>query len=408
VKKKFVAAGAALLATAFIGQTVSAKTLEDVLKEKGVITEADYKEVQKSSPLHYKIGKGFTLMSDDEKFALSIGARIQVRYTFFDNDNAADVSQWRIRRAKFWLQGHAYTKDLTYKLQVNLPDANSFKFVEDAWMKYRFSCFDHAANLELGQDKVPYSRQELISSGAQEFVDRSFVTDLFKPAFDTGAMFFGNVAKGLFDYNVGWFGGAGQSTLNTTNNNAFAARLVLNPLGPMAYSEGDLDNTSPPLFSVGADYYRNTFTKGQTNNVNFYTSSGWMNNGAKFATGEKILTNTASADLAFKWRGASVQGEYFWGNADGNTYVQTAQGYYAQAGYFIIPKHFQAAFRYNHADPDRAVSNNSRTETQGALSYYFVKHDLKLQADITGIHQQQTAGGATDGMQYRVQAQIIF
>lgn len=33
-----------------------AKTLEDVLKEKGVITEEDYKEVTRVKPIDYKLG----------------------------------------------------------------------------------------------------------------------------------------------------------------------------------------------------------------------------------------------------------------------------------------------------------------------------------------------------------------
>ena len=59
--------------------TTFAKTLEDVLKEKGVITEADYKEVTKSKPFDYKLGKGFTFTSPDEKFKLTIGGRLQYR-----------------------------------------------------------------------------------------------------------------------------------------------------------------------------------------------------------------------------------------------------------------------------------------------------------------------------------------
>jgi len=53
-------AAAAVLATAIIANGASAKTLEDVLKEKGVITEEDYKEVSKVKPIDYKLGKGFT------------------------------------------------------------------------------------------------------------------------------------------------------------------------------------------------------------------------------------------------------------------------------------------------------------------------------------------------------------
>ena len=56
---------------------------------------------------------------------------------------------------------------------------------------------------------------------------------------------------------------------------------------------------------------------------------------------------------------------------------------------------------------DRDVKNNLVTETAGAISYYFSKHNLKLQGDISDIHDQ-AAGAFKDDMLYRVQAQIIF
>jgi hypothetical protein len=62
--KKFLAIGALVAASMLVSQGAQAKTLEDILKEKGVITEADYKEVQKSKPAYsYTLGKGFTFTS---------------------------------------------------------------------------------------------------------------------------------------------------------------------------------------------------------------------------------------------------------------------------------------------------------------------------------------------------------
>jgi phosphate-selective porin len=124
------------MAMALVGRDACAKSLEDVLKEKGVITEEDYKEVTKVKAFDYKLGKGFTFTSQDEKFQLSLGGRLQARYSFFDKDNAnssvQDVSEWRIRRMKMWMSGHAYSKDLTYKMQVNFVDGGSSKLLEDA------------------------------------------------------------------------------------------------------------------------------------------------------------------------------------------------------------------------------------------------------------------------------------
>jgi phosphate-selective porin OprO/OprP len=440
VKKKFVVAG--LLATALVSQGAQAKTLEDVLKEKGVITEEDFKTVTKSRPLDYKLGKGFTFNSPDQKFSLSLGARFQGRYTFTDKDDAngsvQDVSELRVRRMKVFMSGHAFSKDLTYKLQVNFADAatgsnGTSKLLEDALMNYKFL---NEAQVQVGQDKVPFARQELTSSGAQQFVDRSNATDTFKPARDTGVMFHGKAMDSLLAYNLGWYGGVGQNVLRSNNNNALAARVAVNPFGDMPYSEADLDHSEKPLVSVGANYFMDTLkatrtaavaddpatvaneskaasTALETNNLSFAGSNGWLGRSAnlnKFTTTEKIDVDALGFDAAFKWMGLSAQGEYFWGQATGqksDTKVR-AHGYYAQAGYFIIPKHLETAFRYSYVDPNRDVVNDLQTELQGAVSYYFSKHNLKLQGDVTSIHKQVSGKPATDDMQYRLQAQIIF
>ncbi len=50
-----------------------------------------------------------------------------------------------------------------------------------------------------------------------------------------------------------------------------------------------------------------------------------------------------------------------------------------------------------------------QTEQIGAVSYYFSKHALKLQADVGNIHTQKGSFAASqDDMQYRAQVQIIF
>lgn len=406
MKRKLAAA--ATLAVVFAAHGASALTLEEVLKEKGVITEEDYKAVTKTKPFSYKVGKGFSLASADEKFQLSLGARLQSRYTFTENETAPNASEFRVRRMKLFMAGHAYSKDLTYKLQVNFADSG--KLLEDAWLNYRFA---DEAQLLFGQEKVQFARQEITSSGAQQFVDRSNATETFKVGRDTGAMLHGKVAKGLATYNLGIYGGVGQNTVRTTDNNALAARVTVNPFGEMAYSEADLDQSAKPLLSIGGNYYRNTLKKTsatayETNNLAFAGSNGWLGRGASvFGAAEEVDIDSYGVDTAFKWNGFSAQGEYFIGRAEGQDSGNKlrAHGAYAQAGYFIIPKNLEIAARYSYVDPNRDRSDDLRTEVTGAVSYYFDKHNLKLQADATNIHRQPAG---TDDMQYRLQAQVIF
>ncbi len=419
MKKKFVAAGAVLLATAFIGQTASAKSLEDILKEKGVITEEDYKEVTKVKPFDYKLGKGFTFTSPDEKFQLSFGGRMQFRYTFTDKEKGQDSSTWNAQRIRLISQGYAYTKDLSYKLEIDprvlAQSSGQNGGLLDAYMSYKIM---DEAQILLGQTKTQFARQEITSDGAQEFVDRSPVVNAIKHGYDIGAMLYGKVAKGLFNYSVAVSGGAGQTIARSTNDNMFSARAVVNPLGDMPYSEADVDITKKPLLSIGANYFRNELGKTTTgttaslesNVPNYATSSGWLGKGFASigAPNDKFDIDTYGADIAFKWMGLFFQSEYLLAQAEAHSNGQLlrAHGFYAQAGYMVLPE-LELAFRYSYLDPNRDKANDNITEQIGAISYYFNKHNLKLQADVGNIHTQNSST-PTDDMQYRVQAQIIF
>jgi phosphate-selective porin len=224
-----------------LAQSAGAKSLEDILKEKEVISEEEYKEVTKSKPkpaVSYKPGQGFTLMTPDEQFRMNIGGYIQPRYTFTDNEGKDNSSEWKINRAKFYLRGHAFSKDLTYKLQLELTKGNSTTLLDDAFLSYRI--VDEVQGT-MGQYKVPYVRQWLNSSYLLQFVERSNASDTFRAGRDTGLMAFGKIAGGIVNYNVGWWGGLGQSTpRSASTDNAYGARVTFDPFGSFPYSESDL------------------------------------------------------------------------------------------------------------------------------------------------------------------------
>lgn len=429
---KRMSALSALGLIAVLASSASARSLEDVLKEKGVITEEDYKEIVKSRPVKYKLGEGFNLTSDDGKFSSSMVGLFKIRYTLMDldsaNDSAAkqarDSSKFELKGIKLMFNGNAYSKDLTYRLFVNFSNiagntTSNGGLLEDTWMNYRLR---DDVQFRFGQDKIPFGRQFITSAAALQFVDQSIVTNAFAPGYDTGLMIHGKIADGLVNYNIAGYGGVGQNTYRTTTDNAFAARITVNPLGDMKYCEPDLDNSAKPLLSAGANFYRNSIYVGEPQNIGFAKSSGWYGVGGttmppaqKFVAPEQLDFNTFGIDGAFKWQGLSVTGEYFAAQAKGQTSHHTlrAEGFYAQAGYFIIPKQVELAYRYSYLDPNRDISNCHWVENSAAVSWYISNNNLKLQADYTNVHKQAaiaSTGGAnpTDDQQIRFQAQILF
>ncbi|NJD63097.1 MAG: porin, partial [Deltaproteobacteria bacterium] len=262
-----------------------AKTLEEVLKEKGVISEADLKEVTVTRPSEYQLGKGFTFTSPDKRFQLSLGGRGQFQYQYVDKDDvngpATDQSVWKIRRFKVYMGGYAFTRDVTYRVQVDLAKSGTAQMLDDAWINYRFA---DVAQLQAGQFKVPFARGELTSDGALQFVDRANAVDAFKPSYDIGAMVAGKVIGGKLAYHAGIFNGTGQSGTRTNNSGAWAVRVAFNPFGEMRYSEADLENTPNPLLSIGANYFSNTLKRNSNSTFLDTTSStppyagtsGWL------------------------------------------------------------------------------------------------------------------------------------
>ena len=401
MSKRLFAVGAALATCVLVAQGAQAKSLEDILKEKGVITEADYKEVTKSKPLDYKLGKGFTFTSADEKFQLSLGGRMQFRYTFMDFDSdgtSGDYSRFEAKRIRLIAQGYAYSKNLTYKMEIDpkvlSENGNSSRGgLLDCFINYKL--MDELQFL-VGQTKVKYGYTMIQADSALMFVDRVPWIGRMVPAYELGAFAYGKAFNGFVDYAMSVTNGDGQTYTGDTNHNAFAARVALSPLGAMANDEPDLAISKKPLFTVGANYLYNSLS----------AAENWGSYGTQW-NGYKDISNYGF-DAHFKWMGLAVQGEVLFGQ--GERYAtgidNRAMGWYAQAGYNITPN-LGLAFRYSQFDRDRDTGNDLQSEQVGAVSYYFSKHNLKLTADVGNVHTQ-AAAGSTDDMQYRIQAQIVF
>ena len=57
---------------------------------------------------------------------------------------------------------------------------------------------------------------------------------------------------------------------------------------------------------------------------------------------------------------------------------------------------WEIAGRYATIDPTDLVSGNDRKETGGAISYYYNRHNLKVQADFRQIEDDAANSGARD------------
>ncbi len=349
------------------------------------------------------------------KAKISLSNRVQIRYTYQNPEDpeAPSRGSFRTRRAKTKFEGWIYNPALTFKLQMNWPDQNP---IEDAYVDYDVTGGDKVFRIRGGQYKVPFGRQELTSSGKQQFVDRSIVSGEFAKGRDFGLQIHGIAANGQFSWAAGAFNGTGRTgkdadtdgesgdefLVKENDNNKLQtnARVVYQPFGDIEYSESDFESKDRPLFAVGAGYERNS-RHGTTD-------------------GNDILRKVVGVDTSFKFKGLSIFAEYFdrtnelevIDDVDGDGTLDDddfgSDGLHAQIGYFIIPKKLEVALRYASIDPNDAVSSDDLTERGIALNWFWNKHNLKLQADYRILEDDAESRESDEEKEARVQVQFIF
>lgn len=327
---------------------------------------------------------------------LDISNRVQIRWTDEDlgeNSSTAgpERGSFRIRRAKTKFEGWVYTKNLTYELQLNWPDtANP---LEDANVNYDFTNGKKAFQIKAGQYKVPFGRQELTSSGSQQFVDRSIVSAEYARGRDIGVQLWGQPLGGKFDWRVGLFNGNGRTTSRNDNDDyQLDARLAWQPFGDVKYSESDFEGTSTLLFALAAGYETNTRPIVAAGTTPAHDR-------------EREIT---AFDAVLKYKGLSIMGERFESTNDRTAGVSDFddEGTHVQVGYFVIPAKFEVAVRWAEIDPNLDRANDVRTESGFGLNYFFNKHAHKIQLDYREIEDE--ARRNNKDKEIRLQYQIIF
>jgi phosphate-selective porin len=395
-----------------IPESAQARTLEEILKDKGVITAEDYVEASKDSQAAYTPFKGLTATSADGNSSFNIGgyAQLLYRYTGYE-DSAKDAkSDFNTRRFKLVMKGTLLSKNVGYKFQ---GDASSGFRTEDAFIFYRFST---PLTLQAGQYKPPQSRQELTSAGQQLFPERSLANDTFNLGRDQGIQASGSFSNSLINYRIGLFNGNGPNTSNPNSEHMVTGRMDIDPLG--AYT---MDEAGRPgdklLINIGASFAQQKVGPSDAGS-GFSTDNDVMDvvlnldslSAAQFtaAFGDDLTWLLYTTNLNANWMGATFAGEYFNLNASPSLGSDwTSDGYYLQASYQMTPK-LELAVRHSaiaSTDTD-AYARFDKNETQFGVNYYFAKHNLKLQSDATRVSDHLTAN--KDDTIFRAQAQFYY
>lgn len=372
------------------------------------------------SKASYKPGNGLEFKSEDGRFSLATRLRAQFRYTLAHDGEADETTHgMQIRRARLQFKGHFWNEHNKFKTELavsprdmGLTDTGTRRTPILDW--YVDFTYLRDLSVRVGQYKLPYSRQRVVSSGDLQLVDRSIANSEFTVDRDVGLDLHSKDFLGLahLRYNAGLYFGEGRDPSSTDSfEMLYIARVEVLPFGLFQdYKEADFERSLRPRMSLGFGYA--------------YLDGAQRNRGVigKVPTdGGTTDYHNATADLVFKIAGVSVFSDVFYRDGKRSfgdaTEVDDAGvespgalegarsgiGWSAQAGYLLPRTSFELAARYGQTRRTKSTSGVAdRDEVGGGATYYFAGHPMKLQFDYFARTLEQN----TDQRSHEVRLQL--
>jgi hypothetical protein len=431
------------------------KQLSEVRAELDSLKTVERGGQSSDEPLKVALKKHFfSWATEDGKYSLTMNVRTQFRLTYNDergqdvdssdgaavralSSNGKDFWNFRVRRLKMQFTGNIFEKEFKYDVTLNFPNGgdNIVETAQFTWSRWK------EFNVNVGQAKFQgQGWQELTSSGRQQFVDRGVVNGVFNQDYAKGLWFSGMISSESavwLKYVVGVWNGRLRAnndfrnndrsiTADTFSNGAGAIdadlmpglRLETHPLGEVAQDMTDMrdrEASKKILFSVGIAF--NWFIS-RFNNSALRTTSASPGSG-RSNTGQDTVHLVV--DGHFRFYGLSVNIEWHhrhtefhnFGPLEGNSITRgrafpgdlTDNGMAVEVGFFILPKKFDVALRWNMVDSDEFWLAGSQNKPNGirpdmqelglSVGYYLNGHNLKVQMDFTYVSYQLVSNVGT-------------
>jgi phosphate-selective porin len=401
--------------------------LIQILKEKGLLDEEDVAKIQTR------------IKEKRKKASLKIQGRIQARYTSIDdfdtstNEIRKDANGFRLQRIRLIFQGRAVSK-VDYFIHLNF-DQGTDGHIWDTFIQYNID--PRWGHLRIGQFKVPFGRQWLVSSTKFLFMNRAFIGDNLGLRRDIGVMFErysqyknyqdafakADMNEPTINYALGVFNGNhranGNGFLSGLDDSARIGKGNDNDqylyIGRVTYSPVKNEEGFKYLsFGANAGYQKKP-TNGDkwilddTKKSLFDVSSGepWVFSKREAAWGvdSQLIVGQGIFQAEYIRRKLVTDDLLGFTNSEQARSI-TAEGWYVQGGYFIMPEKFSLNARYETYDPnDQVLSNKDFDRYSLGFNYYFKGNMFKLQGDYTW---QDEAVMDLDNNFWELQLQALF
>ena len=341
------------------------------------------------------------------EFKLTLGGFIQAQleagdvFAFegrFGVGSGEIKDRFRLRRARIGVSGE-YTDLFDFKLEGEFTQTDVGLTVRDASgrtlgsnaTRTAFGATDLFANwrtfpefnVKVGQFKAPFGREQLTSDTKLFTSERSLVTTALTPERQIGVQVWGNPLahiapdqKDLITYYAGVFNGTGRNiTVNDNNEFMYAGRLEVEALKTRMLNQ-------ETTLKLGANGVTSRDETGTTiSSVLLENDDGSL---SSYNLPSRATREGYGFDAALQIGPFDLVGEYI------NERVSprgpeprfsafTADGYYVQGSYYVLPKRLQLVTRWESFDPGQAPSDDIDSLVAG-VNYYIKGDDIKLLA----------------------------
>jgi hypothetical protein len=308
------------------------------------------------------------LETDDKTYSLEMSGFLTMISSYQILDSTQNETDIDLSRARLIFVGKSKPLDLQFRLHSAFEDGGYT--LKDALIEYFF--FPHHS-LQLGQRKVPFGLQQLISSRDLAFIGRSRATYYFQQDRDIGILFSGQ--SSFLQYWISITNGSGANQIKPPREKmSYAFRLAV---GEDRLVEGDLWRHENELLSFGLNYVwrpsRGIDTTGDAN--------------PDLLIGTDVDSHLLGGDFIFKTWGFALQAELFtaWRDPD-NTASFFQIGGYGQANY-LLTDNFEVGSRLSFVNEKKNQGSDEITTIDGVLSYYFKNvHSTKTQLQYSLEH----------------------
>ncbi|MBB6463234.1 porin [Flammeovirga kamogawensis] len=379
----------------------------------------------------YELGKGIRFHGNNGGYFMKIRSYVQSTAEFkTTNDWDTYDARFRVRRARFDVEGKVAKEKFSYRLRVDfaIPNNVGSDDLYSGSLLDAFIAYHPNKNLKFtfGQRSTMTDNKEMrISSDALQLIERSRVTSAFASVRDFGLFieYKKRVGAGFIKPGIAITTGDGQNAFKNYGGLKYGGRVDWLPFGVFRgmgeYSEVDQARQLTPKLVMGVAYSYNvgmSSRRGRGSGDIVYLGEDETNE-ALPDYGKLI------GDFMFKYHGFTVLGEFTWAYSsvqsdeifyrvrnDGSTanlrvddglnnatiidYVSSrmmvGRGYNIQAGY-LFKKGFSVDGRFTYLDPDdnsflnnEQFYNRDKYYTLG-LSRYLMKDAAKVQLSMTYV-----------------------